>query len=52
VPNGGRQRLPIREYYPGKQLFRMVQVEDPFGKLFELYSHGSELTYSRGAYHE
>lgn len=28
----------------------MVYIEDPFGNVFELYSHSYELTYSAGAY--
>ncbi|WP_018147629.1 lactoylglutathione lyase family protein [Henriciella marina] len=47
---GGRQRMPIREYYPGEKPYRMVYVEDPFGIVFEIYSHSYELTYSSGAY--
>ncbi|MGB5295641.1 MAG: glyoxalase, partial [Thermoanaerobaculia bacterium] len=27
-----------------------VYVEDPFGLIFEVYSHSYELTYSQGAY--
>ncbi len=50
VANGGKQRMPIREYYPGEKPYRMVYVEDPFGIVFEIYSHGYELTYSAGAY--
>lgn len=50
VELGGRQRMPIREYYPGEKPYRMVYVEDPFGNVFELYSHSYELTYSAGAY--
>ncbi|QPH54619.1 lactoylglutathione lyase family protein [Pontivivens ytuae] len=50
VAAGGRQRMPVREYYPGEKPYRMVYVEDPFGIVFELYSHGYELTYSSGAY--
>jgi lactoylglutathione lyase family protein len=52
VANGGRQRMPIREYYPGERPYRMVYMEDPFGNVFELYSHSYELTYSRGAYQD
>ena len=47
---GGKQRMPIRYYYPGDKPYRMVYVEDPFGNVFELYSHSYELTYSAGAY--
>jgi len=28
----------------------MCYVEDPFGLIFEVYSHSYELTYSQGAY--
>ena len=50
VDNGGKQRMPISEYYPGEKPYRMVYMEDPFGNVFELYSHSYELTYSSGAY--
>ncbi len=50
VAAGGRQRMPVRKYYPGEKPYRMVYVEDPFGIVFELYSHSYELTYSSGAY--
>ena len=47
---GGTQRMPVREYFPDKKPYRMVYVEDPFGIVFEIYSHSYELTYSAGAY--
>lgn len=47
---GGRQRMPVREYYPGEKPYRMVYMEDPFGNIIEIYSHSYELTYSSGAY--
>ena len=48
---GGKQRMQqVRHYYPGQKPYRMVYVEDPFGNVFELYSHSYELTYSGGAY--
>lgn len=50
VAAGGKQRMPVRHYYPGEKPYRMVYVEDPFGIVFELYSHSYELTYSAGAY--
>ncbi len=50
VRHGGKQRMPIREYYPGEKPFKMVYVEDPFGIVFEIYTHSYELTYSSGAY--
>jgi lactoylglutathione lyase family protein len=50
VAHGGKQRMPIREYYPGEKPYRMVYCEDPFGNLVEIYSHSYELTYSDGAY--
>ena len=52
VELGGKQRMPVREYYPGEKPYRMVYVEDPFGIVFELYSHSYELTYSSGAYQD
>jgi hypothetical protein len=48
VSYGGKQRMPIREYYPKRNL--MCYVEDPFGIVFEIYTHSYELTYSSGAY--
>jgi lactoylglutathione lyase family protein len=50
--HGGKQRMPIREYYPKDKPFKMVYVEDPFGIVFEIYTHSYELTYSSGAYSE
>lgn len=50
VAHGGKQRMPIREYYPGDKPYRMCYVEDPFGIVFEVYSHSYEVTYSSGAY--
>ena len=52
LDHGGKQRMPIRYYYPGEKPYRMVYVEDPFGIVFELYSHSYELTYSAGAYQD
>lgn len=50
VTAGGKQRMPIREYYPGEKPYKMCYVQDPFGIVFEVYSHSYELTYSLGAY--
>lgn len=50
VSYGGKQRMPVREYYPDEKPYRMCYVEDPFGIIFEVYSHSYELTYSSGAY--
>lgn len=50
VEAGGKQRMPIREYYPNEKPYKMVYVEDPFGLVFEIYTHSYELTYSSGAY--
>ncbi|WP_299151359.1 VOC family protein [uncultured Dokdonia sp.] len=50
VAHGGKQRMPIREYYPKEKPFKMCYVEDPFGIVFEVYTHSYELTYSSGAY--
>lgn len=52
VKHGGKQRMPIREYYPGEKPYRMVYCEDPFGNIIEIYSHSYELTYSSGAYQD
>lgn len=37
-------------HYPGEKPYRMVYMEDPFGVIFEIYSHSYELTYAQGAY--
>ncbi|MEY8869796.1 lactoylglutathione lyase family protein [Meridianimaribacter flavus] len=50
VAAGGKQRMPIREYYPNDKPYKMCYVEDPFGIVFEVYTHSYELTYSSGAY--
>lgn len=50
VANGGQQRMPIRTYYPNEKPYKMVYVQDPFGIVFEIYTHSYELTYSSGAY--
>lgn len=52
VDLGGKQRMPVRLYYPGEKPYSMVYVEDPFGNVFEIYSHSYELTYSAGAYQD
>ncbi|CAM3618180.1 lactoylglutathione lyase family protein [Zobellia roscoffensis] len=52
VAHGGKHRMPIRSYYPNEKPYRMCYVEDPFGIVFEIYSHSYELTYSSGAYTE
>ncbi|MDG5472294.1 lactoylglutathione lyase family protein [Jeotgalibacillus sp. ET6] len=50
LAHGGKQRMPIREYYPNDKPYKMVYVEDPFGNIFEIYTHSYEMTYSQGAY--
>ncbi|SDR84528.1 lactoylglutathione lyase family protein [Gramella sp. MAR_2010_147] len=50
VEAGGKQRMPVREYYPNDKPYKMCYVEDPFGIVFEIYTHSYELTYSSGAY--
>lgn len=50
VAHGGKQRMPIRQFNPNRKPFKMVYVEDPFGIVFEIYTHSYELTYSAGAY--
>lgn len=50
IAEGGKQRMPIREYYPREKPFKMCYVEDPFGVVFEIYTHSYEITYSQGSY--
>ena len=52
VEHGAAQRMPVRYYYPGEKPYRMVYMHDPFGVIWEIYSHSYELTYSKGAYQE
>ena len=35
VAHGGKQRMPIKEYYPNEKPYKMCYVEDPFGIVFE-----------------
>lgn len=46
VEAGGKQRMPIREYFPGEKPYKMVYCEDPFGNIVEIYTHSYELVYS------
>ena len=50
IDNGGKQRMPIREYYPGEKPYKMVYMEDPWGNIIEIYTHSYELHYSSGVY--
>lgn len=50
VKEGGKQRMPIREYYPNEKPYRMVYMEDPWGNIIEIYTHSYELHYSSGVY--
>ena len=45
---GGKVRMNIMRYHPEDDTkpAKMVYLEDPFGNLFELYSHSYEETYS------
>ena len=47
---GGKQRMPIKEYYPGEKPYRTVYMEDTFGNIIEIYCHSYELHYGAGAY--
>ena len=47
---GGKQRMPVRYFYPGEKPYRMVYCEDPWGIIIEIYSHSYELTFAAGAY--
>ena len=46
VAAGGKQRMPIREYFPGEKPYKMVYCEDPFGNIVEIYTHSYEIVYS------
>ena len=45
---GGKTRMDIMRYHPedDNKPYKMVYLEDPFGNLFELYSHTYRETYS------
>ena len=45
---GGKVRMDIMRYHPedDNKPYKMVYLEDPFGNLFELYSHTYRETYS------
>ena len=49
---GGKVRMDIMRYHPedeskqASKQAKMVYLEDPFGNLFELYSHSYEETYA------
>ena len=45
---GGKVRMEIMRYHPedDNKPAKMVYLEDPFGNLFELYSHTYEETYA------
>ena len=48
VQYGGKVRMDIMRYHPedDNKPYKMVYLEDPFGNLFELYSHTYKETYS------
>lgn len=50
VASGGKQRMPIKAYFPGEKPYRMCYVEDPFGHVFEIYTHSYELHYGNHDY--
>ncbi|MGS2719709.1 VOC family protein [Paraglaciecola aestuariivivens] len=45
---GGKVRMDVMRYHPDDDTkpAKMVYLEDPFGNLFELYSHSYEETYA------
>lgn len=45
---GGKVRMDVMRYHPEDDAkpAKMVYLEDPFGNLFELYSHSYEETYA------
>lgn len=50
LDNGGKQRMPIMEYYPNEKPYKMVYMEDPWKNIIEIYTHSYELHYSSGVY--
>lgn len=50
VAAGGKQRMPVHEYFPGERPCRMVYREDPVGNILETYRDSYALTCSAGAY--
>lgn len=52
VEHGGKQRMPVREFYPGEKPFKMVYCEDPFGNLIEIDTHSFESSYSPVSFQE
>lgn len=50
VAAGGKQRMPVLEYFPDEKPLRMVYMEDPFCIILAIDSHSYQLTYSVGAY--
>ena len=43
VEQGGKQRMPVTDLFPDDKSYKMVYVEDPFGVVFEIYSHSYEV---------
>ncbi len=50
VDYDGKQRMPIRAHYPNEKPYKIVYVQDPFGIVFEIYTHRYELTYPSVVY--
>jgi catechol 2,3-dioxygenase-like lactoylglutathione lyase family enzyme len=48
IEYGGKTRMDIMRYHPedDSKPYQMTYLEDPFGNLFELYSHTYKETYS------
>jgi hypothetical protein len=38
VYHGGKQRMPIREYYPNENPYKIVYVQDPLGIVFSKFT--------------
>jgi hypothetical protein len=49
VETGGKQRMPIRRYYPGERPY-LTYCEDLWVNIMEIHSHSYESTYCAGAY--
>lgn len=42
IEQGGKQQMPVKEYYPKEKPYRIVYCEDPFGNIIEIRSHSFE----------
>lgn len=50
VDLGGKQLMPIMEFFPPDKPFSLVYCEDPFGNVIEIDSHSFEATWAPDSY--